>query len=90
MKWRQGRHRDIHVYEQLGPRPADVDRALGTFLTGEDARLAVEAVNDRTALVVLQARVTDAVHLLAELRQDHHDDGLDLLHAVLTGRTVTP
>jgi hypothetical protein len=86
--WRQGRHRDIHVYEQLGARPADQDRAVGTFLTGDDAQLAVQAVNDRAALLVLQARVTDAVHMLADLRHEH--DGLDQVHAVLTGRTVTP
>lgn len=89
--WRQGRHRDIHVYEQLGARPADLDRDVGTFLRGEDARLAVDAVNDRTALVVLQGRVTDAVSMLNDLRDaDEEDASLDRLHAVLTGRTVTP
>ena len=89
MRWRTGRHVGIHIYEQRGASPDDLDRPLGTFLRPEDAEIACESVNKRTALLVLQARVADAVELIKDLRRDaawqQEDDGLARLHALLTG-----
>lgn len=67
MIWRQGRHYGIHVYEQHGDEPGDLDRPLGTFLRVEDAQDACAAMNSCTELLVLQARVADALTVIEDM-----------------------
>jgi hypothetical protein len=45
MRLRQGRRVPVHLYEQLGPEPADTDPPVGTALTAELAERIVAAVN---------------------------------------------
>lgn len=89
MRWRTGRHVGIHLYEQRGASPHDLDRPLGTFLRPDDAELACDAVNDHNTLLVLRARVADAVELIKDLRRDtvwqQEDEGLRRLETLLTG-----
>lgn len=47
--WRVGRHRDRHIYAQLGHKPADDDPYLATFDSGRMAQAVVDLHNLATA-----------------------------------------
>lgn len=64
MKWRVGQHYGIHVYEDNGDEPSDLDRPVATFHTALDAVDAVRAHNLAEGLsvgIVLHGYVKDSV-----------------------------
>lgn len=91
MIWRQGRHYGIHVYEQHGDEPGDLDRPLGTFLRTDDAQDACEAMNARAELPRLQARVADALTVIEDLfyRNPEHRSVLGHLRTLLADEKPT-